>query len=541
MCLRCDATTEVVPQSSNHDSKNDSILAQMIPSIPTTTLNLLAIALVRRIIKSDIILRSVIDVAYFLAIACFLTTSGRVVAFVAKACRDIRSKWETASLHRTFSSDALRSFSRIKSRAALSRITKVASSADIRQLSKSIRTSISNYRGGKSLKAITGKHSFVRHSFISKLSITDIVLLYRYASDLNQIDFEKKEFMADQSQLVRAVITAIDLAVKISRGGVSKGPLEVSERKEGDMDALYFVAVTRIFAEWRKIHLSLEGKGYRAYTTSVNFSSRDMIQNLSKIEVSVHQYLNKVGSQRQGGEGASIASPTLRQLLQFERDSGIHKNLPRVEEKSAASGLLWTKRQINYQLAVLRNFLKVPEEFQTAGEAGRAAYGEVYIQYHNWALRQIFLRSFGSVPPLEMLFLSIKVIDNDFADDATTPTIVSQLSDDSTQEEESDENELLIALDSFVKEVATKWGEFFGQFNCLDDKKKMNHPENIFQIDESYAVSQDEDEDVIKPSGLKSLEMAKQAASNFVEDMTPFLVDIESLIDQLNMSDPSRV
>jgi len=476
-------------------------------------------------IKSDVILRSVTAVAYFLALAYFLTTSRCVVAWVMEASRNIRSKWETGSLHRTLSSDALKSFSRINSSAALSRISK----------------SISNYRGIKSLKAITGKHFFVRRSYILKLSIADIVLLYRYASDMNQIDFEKKEFMSDQSQLVRAVITAIDLAVKLSRGGVSKGPLQVNERKEGDIDALYFVAVTRIFAEWRTIHLSLEGKGYRAYTTSVNFGSRDMVQNISKIEVSVHQYLKKLGSQQQGDEEANIASPTLRQLLQFERDSGIHKNLPRLEEKSAASGLLWTKRQISYQLAVLRNALKVPEEFQTAGDAGRAAYSEVYVEYHNWALRQIFSRSFGSVPPLELLFLAFEVTDDDFADDATTPTVMSQLSDDTSREEEADENEVLVALDNIGKEVATKWGEFLGHFNCLDDKKKMNHPGNILHLEESYAVSQDEDEDMMKPSSPKSLEMAKQATTDFVEDMTPFLGDFESLLNQFNMNDPSRV
>ncbi|KAL3943913.1 MAG: hypothetical protein SGBAC_002030 [Bacillariaceae sp.] len=369
-------------------------------------------------------------------------------------------------------------------------------------------------------------------------------MLYRYASDLNQIDFNKKEFMFDQSRLVRSVITAIDLAVKISRGGISKGPLQVKERKVGDIDALYVVAVTRIFAEWRTIHLSLDGKGYRGYTTSINFSSRDMIQNLSRIEDGVHRYLKKLGSEL-SDENATLATPTIRQLLQFEGDSGIHKKLPQLEEKSAASGLLWTKRQLCYQIAVLRNMLNVPDEFPTAEDAGKAAYSEVYEKYHNWALRQIFNRSFGSVPPLEQLFMAFKIPEDDHADDATTPTLESHFSFDSndqSKEPENDENELLVALDNFGKDVAGKWEEFLGNFNCIDDKKEKNHPDNILQISESYASIQDAIEyDTLKASGPKPLEAAKQAAADFVEDMSPLLSDFESLINQFNMNDPSRV
>ncbi|CAJ1942598.1 unnamed protein product [Cylindrotheca closterium] len=382
---------------------------------------------------------------------------------------------------------------------------------------------------------------------MDKLSITDIALLYRYASDMNQIDFKKKEFMSDQSQLIRSVITAIDLAVKISRGGISRGPLQVKERKVGDIDALCFVAVSRIFAEWRTIHLALEGKGYRSYTTSINFSSRDMIQNLSKIEDGVHLYLKKLGLER-SAEDATIPTPTIRQLLQFEAESGIHKKMPQLEEKSAASGLLWTKRQISYQVAVLRNMLNVPSEFPRGEDAGRAAYNEVYAEYHNWALRQVFARTFGSAPPVEQLFLALKLPDDhELADDATTPTLMSHLSEedssrDGSKEGENDENELLIALDNFGKDVAEKWEDFLGLFNCIDDKKKKTHPDNILQLSESYVSIHDEyDYDALKPPSPKPLETAKQAVGDFVEDMAPLLSDFESLINKFNMNDPSRV
>mmetsp|Transcript_30003 Transcript_30003/g.72044 ORF Transcript_30003/g.72044 Transcript_30003/m.72044 type:complete len:545 (+) Transcript_30003:133-1767(+) len=544
MCLRFDANAKGHMECTA-DSKNNSNLGQMFPSVPTIALNLLAIVFVMRIFTIDIVARSLSMVSYLLILACFLSLSPHVVTSLMEVYKSIRSRWKDGSLHRSLSRDALKSLSRMKSSAALSTLSKVPSRAAIREFSKSIRTSLSSYTTRRSVKAITGKKFFVRRSYIVKLSIADIVLLYRYASDLNQIDFNKKEFMSDQSQLIRSVITAIDLAVKISRGGISKGPLQVKERKVGDIDALYFVAVTRIFAEWRTTHLSLEGKGYRGYTTSINFSSRDMVQNLSKIEDGVHLYLKKLGSER-SDEDATLATPTIRQLLQFEGDSGTHKNLPQLEEKSAASGLLWTKRQICYQVALLRNILNVPSEFPTGEDAGRAAYSEVYAEYHNWALRQVFLRSLGSVPPLEQIFLAFKVPDDDHADDSTTPTLMSQLSEDSgdeSKEEGNDENELLMALDNFGKDVAEKWEEFLGLFNCIDDKKEKSHPDNILHLsEESFASIQDEnDYDALKPSSPKPLEKAKEAASDFVEEMSPLLGDFESLINQFNMNDPSRV
>ena len=69
-----------------------------------------------------------------------------------------------------------------------------------------------------------------------------------------------------------------------------------------------------------------------------------------------------------GSKDCTLRSPTLRQLLEHEVDLDTHDNsrLPRLKDKTAAMGLLWVRRQLQYQTALFANILHV-RDLRTEG------------------------------------------------------------------------------------------------------------------------------------------------------------------------------
>ena len=255
---------------------------------------------------------------------------------------------------------------------ALSRLSRVSSSDTMKKLSSTIRNTFQSYRRRTALKAITRKECFAKQEYIGKLSIRDLIVLFRYANDVNQVDFNRRKFMIEQSQILRSVITAIDYAVAMSRGGQKQKTMFHTQRRNGEVDALYFTAVMRVFAEWRSIRLVPDG--YNRFAMGLNLAYRDILQNLAKIEDGVHAYMKY--------HSALIVDdtpicPTLRDVLAFEVETGTHRSLPVLKERSAASGLLWSKRQLHYQTALFANTLQVPYNFATTQAGFVAAYSEV--------------------------------------------------------------------------------------------------------------------------------------------------------------------
>ncbi len=257
---------------------------------------------------------------------------------------------------------------------ALSRLSRVSSSETMKKLSSTLRNTFKSYRRRAALKAITRKECFAKLEYIGQLSIHDIIILFRYANDVNQMDFQKKRFMLEQSQLVRSMVTAVDMAVAMSRGGQKLKLMVNIERKKGEVDALYFTAVVRIFAEWRSMRLVPEG--YSRYAVGLNLAYRDILQNLAKIEDGVHAYMKHYGATP---EDDVPLCPTLREVLEFEIETRVHQKLPNLKDGSAASGLLWTKRQLHYQSSLFLNTLQVPYKFATTQAGLAAAYSEVSI------------------------------------------------------------------------------------------------------------------------------------------------------------------
>mmetsp|Transcript_23089 Transcript_23089/g.54519 ORF Transcript_23089/g.54519 Transcript_23089/m.54519 type:complete len:579 (+) Transcript_23089:284-2020(+) len=483
----------------------------------------------------------------------------------------------------SYSSMSLGRMASKSSGTALSTLSRVTSVDAIKSISKQLLCS--------ALQSITRKECFTRLDYIERLSINDVSILFRYAGEANVEGFVKKQFLDDQNEIVRAVITAIDMAVNVSRGSLSEETKLVSkrERTEGDMDALRFVAVTRIFAEWRT--LRMVPKGYQRYTVGLSLAYRDVLQNLEKIERGVHVYLK----QGQASRKSPPTSPTLRELLQFERRTNVHAKLPRLKDRSAASGLLWTKRQLHYQTTLLGNSLEVPECYPHPRDAATAAYQIVYNEYHGWAVKHMFIHSFGGSPPLEKIWLSMSppmdLPKNHVGGNrkyATKrprdfPPPCQELSDTSgkSSSESSgireDENEVLAALHNFRHEIIEKWEDLVRMFNCgKEEKKKMKRSlilssESHFDLNQfntemvnaSLRSSPSDTSDmnsVVTSSTVAScsssstvevavsrqlykdelIEKSKREVEDFVRNVSPMVADLGKLMDEMNMNDPTR-
>lgn len=509
---------------------------------------------------------------------------------------------------KSFSSMSLGRMASKSSGNALSTLSRMTSVDNIKNLSTNFLSTLDCSKSIRSaIQSITRKECFARLDYIERLSINDFSILFRYALDANLDVLDEDELLGDQNEIVRSVINAIDMAVKVSRGSMSEGTKTIStaDRTEGDIDALRFVAVTRIFAEWRNVRMS--PKGYQRYTIALSLGYRDVLQNLEKIERGVHEYLRhhqRMNTESNNDPAKPIPSPTLRQLLQFETSTRVHTRLPRLKEESSASGLLWTKRQLHYQTALLSNMLEVPDVYASGEEAAKAAYKTVYTDYHGWAVRQIFNRSFGGSPPLDKIWLSLcpptdspssprnhggdkkhkdkkpscEPTEDSFdflppmrsLSDVNSSTTFSMSERSETPcDDKVNDNEVLAALDKFFKhEIVEKWEDLLRMFNCgKEEKRKRN--DNLILSSTSHFNLNHLNRDMIESSlqnnnsntgasdssdsnsvaetivsqeltKLHSIEKSKQDTEDFVRDVPPMIADLGVMFDRLNMNDPSK-
>jgi len=445
-------------------------------------------------------------------------------------------------------------------------LSHVTSVDRIKNLSKNMLNSF-DYSFRSAVRSITRKECFASLDYVERLSINDISVLFRYAShshtNLNSDPRKKKSFLNEHNQNLRAVIGALDIAVKISRGclleereasaastSTAKTATCIKEENNNnnnnnreDVDALRFVAVTRIFAEWRNLRLIPKKGGYPRYALGLTLAYRDILQNLEKIEEGIHEYLRyhhrqQINEARRNSTSMVIApSPTLRQLLRFELETDVHKKLPYLKNNSAASGILWTIRQLQYQLATFGNSLQVPEYYPTFPDAAKAAYRTVYDGYHGWAIKHIFSQSFNASPTLDKIWLAInpsndnngqhqhnssaKGSDNRREDDygpvpptrrlsdftvssATTATastsdsssdsqVSSSLSSDSeesiTINERHDDgaDKFLSSMEKIGLEILDRWEDLLRIFNCGGkEEKKKKHKFNLILSSKSH-------------------------------------------------------
>ena len=158
---------------------------------------------------------------------------------------------------------------------------------------------------------------FLSSEIIAKLSLIDIRNLFRYIVEMNRTDFDRQLFVSEiSSWYCREAIHVMDRSVMSSRGGESSMPTTATcsttiheciftttpeptpnnapaQLDASDIDALYFVAVACIFAEWRTARL-VPPTGYHRYSIGMGLAKRDLIQNAHKMECAVHQYMMMV-------------------------------------------------------------------------------------------------------------------------------------------------------------------------------------------------------------------------------------------------------
>mmetsp|Transcript_785 Transcript_785/g.1795 ORF Transcript_785/g.1795 Transcript_785/m.1795 type:complete len:583 (-) Transcript_785:165-1913(-) len=529
-------------------------------------------------------------------LTCFIGASGLFLFAFLINLHHIRQFFQRISQRTSsFSSISLGRMASKSSNNALSTLSRVTSSDAFKHISSNILSSLDCSKTIRSaIQSITRKECFARSDYIERLSINDLAVLFQYAADANLDTFDAEKFLADNTQTVRSVITAINMAVKVSRGSLSEGTkiLSTTERSEGDIDALRFVAVTRIFAEWRNLRMVPDG--YKRYAIGLSLGYRDVLQNLEKIERGVHEYLRhhqNINRENNKPHDTTIPSPTLKELLQFEAATKVHKSLPRLKEKSAASGLLWTKRQLHYQTVLFTNTLEVPVFYDSGEAAARAAYHTVYIDYHGWAVKQIFTRSFDGSPPLDKLFLTMNPPtdpprkrgkdkysnkNDDFPPPARTLSDINSntsmsMSERSELRDDDSDNEVLIALDNFRIEIVEKWEDLLRMFNCGKEEKRKEKENLILSSESHFNLNQfnpdmaessleNDSGDVVlcsttsgfSSSGVTAAVVTKQRANNqliqkakdnaedFVRGVSPLIADLGVMIDQLNMNDPSK-
>jgi len=291
------------------------------------------------------------------------------------------------------------------------------------------------------------KTCFVAENDIAELSLHDLGQVLRFAaSGLDEgrsngdgasetAPFCPNTFLKEQPPHLRKVLVAMQEAVQVSQGfsmdctGEPASPLSSEPQVNnntigGTVNALWFAAAMRIFAEWRLLRLIPPQHAGGRYALGMKLGYQDILQNVAKIEVAVHEWIDQHHRDR-----IQLGSPTIAELMHYEASSGYHPNLPQLTDKRGATGLLWVRRQLSYQTTVFENLMHMRNSndidnimsmsdqnqqqqqpklamplFATAKDAVADAYRQVYDNYHGWAIRKMFHYSFQGAPDTQTIY-----------------------------------------------------------------------------------------------------------------------------------------
>jgi len=246
--------------------------------------------------------------------------------------------------------------------------------------------------------SLSATDCFCHVNDIAQLTLQDVGQIFRFAMDITRPGFNpSREMTTRQLPRVRKVVRAMMWAVEQSRGvGVTTtATTSRTSSAPGSVDALSFLAAMRVFAEWRLVRQV--PAGYKSYEVGMNLGFKDIVQNVAKVESAIHDWID--------ASSPKLRSPTIGELMEFESESGQHPNLPRLKDRTAAMGLLWVRRQLQYQTAIFENLLlEDRERFPTTTHVVKDAYDQVYGSYHGWAVQKVFTYSFQSAPDTAAIF-----------------------------------------------------------------------------------------------------------------------------------------
>ena len=408
---------------------------------------------------------------------------------------------------------------------------------------------------------ISGKDCFLPLEEVERLSLADVKDVFRYASEVGKQDFDRRAFCSSLSPRLRKVLNAMDRVTAESGGGAYLAPAQADDES---IDALHLAAAVRIFAEWRSLRLVPPTCKPR-YSFAMGLARRDLIQNVQKIEIAAHSWM--IHTCEEGNQAPS--SPTVRQILEFEVSRRMHHRLPVLADKSGASGVLWTKRQVQYQTRLLANVSQIPVSFPTTSAAVTAAYKATYEDYHGFLVKQIFQRSFEAAPQAQEILCGMNPLPSSTSADSDTVAETDEWSHAGTEVDDNDIDDGWLQIpvetttsdpshDALLSQAAVamaqirtenpldRVGTFFEEHwiklqsligQCVGVQVDNNPIRNALQVhvDGSHDV-----EGSVRLT-KEALHAADNVIPSFVAVMEPLLDNLERLIAELNMNDPTKI
>lgn len=414
---------------------------------------------------------------------------------------------------------------------------------------------------------------------IAELTLGDIATSFRFAVESTRSGFADDRFTSSLAprarkvveRMTQAVATALGKAVFVSQPHDGLTP-SLAEPVPGDIDALNFCAAMRVFAEWRV--LRQVPPGYKGYAVGISLGQKDIVQNLAKIEQAVHNFVEhrsfeqemNTGSDQDGNIDSPARTtsgrPTLRDLLQYEIDIDLHDNakLPRLKEKSAAMGLLWVRRQLQYQTALFSNVPNVPSRFETTRAAVQSAYDEVYNKYHGWAVQKIFSYSFQAAPEANVIFNFMnphRLVE--VTEEARAQVLGDSLGRHHQRRQYFGGNKDDVEMggnpiDRLGRHIGNEWGKLADNVLNEWDKVASNVAQLFGQQSQPKPLSAFSPDSISTDtlSVQKELEIenyidqamkmdACEHISAYLEVASPILDDLARLFDEYNMDDPAKV
>jgi len=429
---------------------------------------------------------------------------------------------------------------------------------------------------------LSNADSFVPLEDIEDSTLGDVATSFRYALESTTRDFNREKFLSGLVLRVKKMMERVTTATTAARGNGVASPITADRQgrssaiSTGDIDAINFCAAIRVFAEWRV--LRQVPPGYKGYGVGVGLGQKDIVQNLAKMEKVIHDYIdlqdkNDDGNTSFRNNGSNsphvVTSPTLRDLLQYEVDTNVHDNskLPRLKEKSAAMGLLWVRRQLVYQTAIFNNVLDVPSRFDSSRAAVQAAYDEVYGDLHGWAIQKIFNYSFQAAPEGIAIYKYMNPHRlKDVQQEAKAKILGTSVEKKRKFRAPFNLGKLEnTPIGKFSRHIGNEWNKM--ACNVVNEWEKLsdNVAGNIGQLfgqqrqeeasrtkNDCAALTAELDPAIVSDEADKELEMEKYISQEMRKDaydhikaylqvVDPLLDDLDALIDEFNMDDPTKV
>jgi len=229
------------------------------------------------------------------------------------------------------------------------------------------------------------------------------------------------------------------------------------------------------------------------------------------MEAAAHDYIDDQKEHQAGlPDPKPVHSPTLREMLQFEVEMGYHPSLPKLKEVSGAMGLLWVRRQLQFQTSSFTNLCRIPKKFSGPTEALAATYDQVYSKFHRGITQKIFNYSFREGPEIHEIYKMMN------------PRRLKEVKE------------------SLDRIEAAKPG--------TAQNRQMNIPKAALSDTESSSDDADVipghaniPEDPLERQIWQEMEAdAHHHIQEFVKSIQPVLDDLENLFGEFNMNDPKR-